>query len=153
MQNFIRTTLLAILLLLPALVLAQEIIPEPESWSFPAVIEHARKVCPNNIEGKPFNEFGLVYSPEELKSIRLSELDALELQKYADIVTHAYPDAVARQIPDSLDNIPLQSINETTVAGLAYISIHAEDSHTREKAKRNLSEIQARLRIAEGQKS
>lgn len=79
-------------------------------------------------------------------------MDAQELQKYADIVTHAYPDAVARQIPDSLDSIPLESMNETTVAGLAYISINAKEPQTREKAKRNLLEIQARLRIFEGKK-
>lgn len=141
MKKPIRLILTFILLCYPSFAIAEDLTLEPESWSYPAVIEHARKISPNNVEGKPFNEFGLVYPIDELESIRVSELDAQELQKYADIVTHAYPDAVAKQMPESLDRITLQKINNTAIAGLAYISIHAKGAEAREHAKRLLSEI------------
>jgi len=149
MQKLTLIVSISFLLFFPGIGPAQEAILEPESWSFPAVIEHARKISPNNVEGKPFNEFGLAYSIDELERVRFSELNAQELQRYADIVTHAYPDAVAKQIPKSLDGIPLQEINETTIAGLAYISIHAKGIEAREQAKRHLSKIQARLKSKE----
>ncbi|QSX38192.1 hypothetical protein [Shewanella sedimentimangrovi] len=115
---------------------------EPESWAFPDVIEHARKISPNNSEGKPFNQFGLVYSSEEVASLKLSILSATELQKYADIVTHAYPDAVAKQLPEQCHNLPVEQLNETAVAGIAYISINATNSTTRKWATECLSAIQ-----------
>jgi hypothetical protein len=150
MKKLTLTVSFSFLLFFLGIAPAQEVVLEPESWSFPAVIEHARKISPNNVEGKPFNEFGLAYSIDELERVRLSELSAQELQKYADIVTHAYPDAVAKQIPESLEDIPLQDINEVTIAGLAYISIHAKGIKAREQAKRHLSQIQARLKKKEG---
>lgn len=122
--------------------LAEDLIMEPDSWSFPEVIEYARKISPNNIEGKPFNSLGLVYSSQELATIQLSALSALELQKYADIVTHAYPDAVAKQLPEQCGTLPLEYFNETSVAGIAYISLHATNSSTRDKAAKCLVALQ-----------
>ncbi|WP_415776386.1 hypothetical protein ACMYQ1_10530 [Shewanella oncorhynchi] len=122
--------------------LADDLIIEPDSWSFPEVIEYARKISPNNIEGKPFNHFGLVYLSQELATLQLSALSALELQKYADIVTHAYPDAVAKQLPEQCDSWPLEYFNETSVAGIAYISLHATNSSTRDRTTKCLAAIQ-----------
>lgn len=98
---------------------------EPESWSFPQVIEYARKVSPNNTEGKSFNQFGLVYSFQEVATLKLSILPPKELQKYSDIVTNVYPDAVAKQLPEKCDTLPVEKLNETAVAGIAYVSINA----------------------------
>jgi hypothetical protein len=124
-------------------VLAEEPILEPKSWSFPEVIEHARKLSPNNTEGKSFNQFGLVYSSQEVASLKLSVLSAKELQKYADIVTHAYPDAVAKQFPEKCDTLSVEKLNETAVAGIAYISINATNSNTKKWAAKCLAAIQS----------
>lgn len=123
----------------------QQEIPEPASWSFPDVVESAREISPHNVEGKPFNEFGLVYPQSEVETLSLATLSAEELQKYADIVTYAYPDAVFQQILVSCEEIPLDQINETTIANIAYVSLQAIDSGTREEAAICLSEIQERI--------
>jgi len=125
---------------------AEESIISPESWSFPQVIEFARKITPNNVEGRPFNQFGLVYSSEELSKLDFSKMNAEKLQNYADIVTHAYPDAVAKQLPSSCDSVPVEKLNETAIAGIAYISIHASKVETRNWAKSCLSTIQSKLK-------
>lgn len=130
------------ILAIPQYALSEDAILEPETWSFPKIIESARKISPNNTEGKPFNQFGLVYSPEQLSVLKLSKLAAQDLQKYADIVTHAYPDAVAKQLPVHCKDIPINKLNETTVAGIAYVSINAVNSATRKWADKCLTVIQ-----------
>ena len=52
---------------------AEDAVPEPKSWTFPEVIEYAREITPDNVEGKPFNKFGMVYSQDELSKLILSE--------------------------------------------------------------------------------
>ena len=121
-------------------------IPEPESWKFPDIVESARKISPRNVEGRLFNKFGLVYSSDELKKLALDTMPAEELQKYADIVTHAYPDAVYRQFPASCDELPVKKLNETSIAGVAYVSLNAIDADTREKAATCLKAIQRLLK-------
>jgi hypothetical protein len=125
---------------------AGETFPTPESWSFPQVVESAREISPNNIEGKPFNQFGLVYSSEFLAKLELSSMSAEELQKYADIVTHAFPDAVAKDIPESCNEIKAENLNETAIAGLAYISINALNQDTRIKAANCLIIVQEQMK-------
>ena len=61
-------------------VYAETTIPTPPSWSFPQVIESARAITPNNIEGKLFNRFGLVYASVELKKLTLSNMLAKDLK-------------------------------------------------------------------------
>ena len=121
-------------------------IPEPESWSFPDVIESARKIAPNNLEGRPFNKFGLSYSREVLGGLNVSAMSAKELQNYADIVAHAYPDAVSKQLPRSCDDVPIDQVNETSLAGIAFVSINAVNEETRIWAKECLSIIQRKLK-------
>lgn len=120
----------------------QQTIPEPLSWSFPNVIESARAICPRNIEGRKFDQFGLAYPNKNLESLPVATMLPMELQKYADIVTHAYPDAVFRQFPASCKEIPIEKINATAVAGVAYISLHAIDPATRKRAETCLKEVQ-----------
>ncbi|MGE4545956.1 MAG: hypothetical protein AB7D06_17850 [Pedobacter sp.] len=124
---------------------AEGAIPLPDSWAFPQVIESARKISPKNIDGRLFNQFGLAYSTEDLAKLDLKSMTADELQKYADIVTHAYPDAVANQLPNSCDNLPVEELNETAVAGIAYVSINATKDINRNKAKACLAVIQSKL--------
>jgi hypothetical protein len=121
-------------------------IPEPATWAFPDIIESARKRTPRNVEGRLFNQFGLVYSLEELEKLPIETMAPKDLQKYADIVTHAYPDAVFRQFPASCKEISLKQLNETTIAGIAYVSLNAIDPGTRERAANCLREIQKRLK-------
>ncbi|TLM64573.1 MAG: hypothetical protein FDZ69_11600 [Deltaproteobacteria bacterium] len=123
-------------------------IPEPTTWEFPGVIESARALSPRNIEGREFNRFGLAYSTRELDSLPVATMSAQDLQKYADIVTHAYPDAVFRQVGDSCKELPVESLNETTIAGIAYISFHAIEPITRQKAAKCLADIQHNLKQA-----
>ena len=120
-------------------------IPEPATWTFPDVIESARKISPRNVEGRLFNKFGLVYSSDELGNLPVAAMSSEDLQKYADIVTHAYPDAVYRQFPATCKKIPIKQMNETAIAGIAYVSLNAIDPDTREKAGICLREIQKRL--------
>ena len=129
------------------------VFPEPATWSFPEVIELARRLSPNNIEGKPFNAQGLVYSEAVLATLRPSMLSARVLQKYADIVTHAYPDAVAKQLPLSCTGNALAGLNITAVAGIAFISLHAKDGRTRMRARQCLRQAQYVLRTIDNAKS
>jgi tetratricopeptide (TPR) repeat protein len=122
----------------------QNPIPEPSSWLFPDVIESARLISPRNVEGRIFNQFGLAYSLEELEALPVATMTPQELQKYADIVTHAYPDAVFRPIADSCKELPVEQMNTTAVANLAYVSLHAIVPATREKAANCLRELQGR---------
>lgn len=120
-------------------------IPEPESWTFPGVIESAKKVAPKNIEGRAFDRFGLAYPFAEYKSLDLASLSIDELQKYADVVTYAYPDAVSMRTPEDCSGIPLKKVNAATIGGMAYISNHAIRKSSREKALKCLLVIQKRL--------
>ncbi|WP_345552462.1 hypothetical protein [Microbulbifer aestuariivivens] len=121
---------------------AESEIPEPESWSFPDIVESARKISPNNLEGRPFNKFGLAYPMGVLSNLDVSSMRAKELQNYADVVTHAYPDAVSRQLPRSCDEVPINQLNETSVAGIAFVSLNAINEETRKWAKECLIIIQ-----------
>ena len=121
-------------------------IPEPATWAFPDVIESARKITPRNSEGLLFDKYGLAYSPEVLNKLPLGTMSPEDLQKYADIVTHAYPDAVFRNFPASCKEISLKNINETTLAGIAYVSLNAIEPRTRERAAKCFREIQKRLK-------
>lgn len=143
MKNLRNIITFVPLILITQSALAEVPVLEPESWSFPEVIEHARKISPNNIEGKPFNQFGLVYSIDETASLKLSSLPAQELQKYADIVTHAYPDAVAKQLPEKCDTLEVEKLNATAVAGVAYVAINASNSNTRKATTDCLAAIQS----------
>ncbi len=40
-----------------------EPVPEPSSWQFPSVIESARKLTPQNLEGKPLSMITLMEPP------------------------------------------------------------------------------------------
>jgi len=124
----------------------QQNIPEPASWSFPDIIQSARAIAPHNTEGRKFNAYGLAYSRDELKILSISTMPAQELQRYADIVTHAYPDAVSRMTPISCKTIPIQNLNETALANMAYASIHAIELSTRQRTATCLNEVQALMR-------
>ena len=123
-----------------------KVIPEPESLSFPAVIDSARKIAPKNLEGREFNRFGLAYSTEELSQLDVSNMPAEKLQNYADIVTHAFPDAVFRQAPKDCTTLPFNQMNETTIAGMAYVSINAVSKETRDHAASCLKVVQESLK-------
>ena len=143
-QNIIKG-FSVLFILIASCATAKDIYPEPKSWKFPDIVEEARKSSPNNIEGKPFNQFGLVYSKEQLSKVNFATASSIELQKYADIVTHAYTDALAKQLPKTCDNIPVNRLNETSIANFAYIANNALLSSTREQAKSCLSIIQSKL--------
>jgi hypothetical protein len=121
-------------------------IPEPSSWSFPDVVDSARKLAPRNVEGREFGQFGIAYPLAELESVPMATMPAEELRKYADIVTHAYPDAVFRQVADDCKSTPVEGLNSTAVAGLAYVSLHAQNPDNRRGAAECLAEIQRKLR-------
>lgn len=121
-------------------------IPEPPSWSFPDIVESARAISPRNVEGRTFNQFGLAYPSEDLEAVPVATMSAHELQKYADIVTHAYPDAVFRQAPASCKEISVEGLNTTAVAAIAYVSLHAIEPATRGRATICLGEVQSKLK-------
>jgi len=118
--------------------------PVPATWSFPEIIESARQISPNNIEGKAFNQYGVVYSNSDLQQLSVSTMTAEQLQKYADIVTHAYPDAVLQDVPATSEEVNIDGYNEASFANYAYVSLHALNPETRAKAARFLHDFQQR---------
>ncbi|MCY4329583.1 MAG: hypothetical protein OXC48_05835 [Endozoicomonadaceae bacterium] len=136
MNKLTRKTILVftILISISKISSAKGYLLEPESWSFPAVIEYAREISPKNIEDKIFGAFGLIYSSEELAALKVYDLSANELQKYADIVVHAYPDAAGKQLPDKCEDLPISQMNKTCIANVAYVSIHATNPDIRKHA-------------------
>lgn len=94
-----------------------------------------RKIAPKNIEGRPFDEFGLAYPTDELDRLQVADMSVAELQRYADIVTHAYPDAVFKAQPFDCSTISLESLNSTALASIASVSRHAAVPETRERAR------------------
>lgn len=143
-QNIKKYLFFIVVFVSSFLTYADEIILEPKSWSFPDVIESARKISPNNLEGKVFNQFGLAYSKEKLSKLDVSRMRPEQLQNYADIVTHAYPDAIGKTFPNC-SNLPVKRLNETTIAGIAFISINAKTENVRQYAKACLLIIQGKL--------
>ncbi|MEC8080975.1 MAG: hypothetical protein VX148_05780 [Pseudomonadota bacterium] len=124
-------------------------IPQPESWSFPQVIYSALKIAPTNIEGRPFNKFGLAYPLSKYSSLDLASLPLDELQKYADVVTYAYPDAISRRFSEDCSGVPLSKVNAVSLGGMAYVSNHAVQKSAREKSLKCFTVIQERLKKAQ----
>lgn len=119
-------------------------LPSPRSWQFPEVIEYARAISPRNLEGRAFNESGLAYPVEQLESLPVASMSPYELQKYADIVTHAFPDAAfVRALPlQSCREFSGDTLNTTALANVAYVSLQARIPSNREEASRCLKELQ-----------
>jgi len=120
--------------------------PEPATWEFPAVIESARTIAPRNVDGRTFDRFGLAYPIDTLDDLPVGTMTAEELQKYADIVTHAYPDAVFHRSPVPCSEFPVENMNTVSFANMAYVSLHAVDVTTRERARVCLEHLQSKLR-------
>jgi tetratricopeptide (TPR) repeat protein len=116
----------------------------PRSWQFPAVIESARTLSPRNLEGRTFDQSGLAYPLEQLDSLPVASLPDSELQKYADIVTHAFPDAAfLRQVSvKGCGDILAEELNTTALANMAYISLQAKFLPNRAEAASCLKEFQ-----------
>jgi len=122
------------------------VIPEPPSWSFPEIVESARSISPHSVEGRPFNQNGLSYPVNEIMELPVASMSAEDLLKYADVVTHAYPDAVFRELGISCDDVPLGSLNGGSLANLAYVAKYAIDRDAREQASTCLAVLQERMR-------
>jgi hypothetical protein len=144
-QSICRFFCFTLLAVVSTLAISEVEILQPESWSFPEVVESARKICPKNLEGITFNEFGLAYTSEQVSKLDFSRMRPEKLQNYADIVTHAYPDAVGAQLSCNCSSIPIESLNETAIAGIAHVSINAKNEKVRTCAKACLIIIQGNL--------
>ncbi len=146
MKNFSR--IVTAILFMTSHASSSELIPEPAIWSFPDVVESALEISPTNIEGRAFNQLGIAYPLETFNNIDLATINIEDLQKYADVVTHAYPDAVIvkSQIPSNCENMPADQFNETSLAGLAFISINAIVESNRNTAQSCLQGILRNLR-------
>lgn len=116
--------------------------PEPPSWDFPYVTEAAYEISPRSLEGRPFNNDGLAYTHEELEALPVKSMAPEQLQNYADVVTHAFPDATYQSVPENCEDIPAESLNETSLANVAYISMQAVEKATRDSAKNCLVTLQ-----------
>ena len=132
---FQKLTVLFVILMVQVTTKAEDF-PEPSSWRFPDVVVSALQTSPRNLEGIPFNDFGIAYNLDFLEGLVITELPIEELQKYADVVTHAYPDAVLMKsnIPSNCENMPSDQFNQTSLAGLAYISLNAISEENRTTA-------------------
>jgi tetratricopeptide (TPR) repeat protein len=119
-------------------------LPAPRSWQFPAVIESARTLSPRNLEGRVFNQSGLAYPMEQLDSLPVASMTPFELQKYADIVAHAFPDAAfLRQVSlEGCADVSANELNTTALANVAYISLQAKIPTNRAEAASCLKQLQ-----------
>ena len=119
-------------------------LPAPRSWQFPAVIESARTLSPRNLEGRAFDQSGLAYPLEQLVSLQVEGLTASELQKYADIVTHAFPDAAFLRAVSfkGCGDVSADELNPTALANAAYISLQAKIPTNRAEAASCLKQLQ-----------
>ena len=119
-------------------------LPAPRSWQFPEVIEAARAFSPRNLEGRPFDQRGLAYPLEQLDSLPVSSLTTAELQKYADIVTHAFPDAAFLRAISSqrCSDTSADELNPTALANVAYVSLQAKIPSNRAEAASCLKQLQ-----------
>lgn len=120
-------------------------IPEPPSWSFPAIVEAARARAPRNVDGRPFGKLGLAYLPDEIDRLQVSKMSVAELQRYADVVTHAYPDAAFGRVSIDCESVPLDVVNNTAIANIAYVSLHAVVPETRARAAACIERLLARM--------
>jgi tetratricopeptide (TPR) repeat protein len=116
----------------------------PISWQFPAVIETALNLSPRNLEGRAFNQSGLAYPLEQLDSLPVASMTPFELQKYADIVAHAFPDAAfLRQVSlKGCHDVSADELNTTALANVAYISLQAKIPANRTEAASCLKQLQ-----------
>jgi len=142
-----KVALVGGLCLFAQVVTAQSTIPVPSSWDFPNLVKSALEIAPNNMAGVPFNDGGIAYSVKELEVLPVLTMSAEALQKYADVVTHAYPDAVSQRGNELEDcsTLPIESLNQTSFANLAYISLNALDENSRGKASDCLKYLQTHL--------
>jgi hypothetical protein len=121
-------------------------VPEPPSWMFPEVVTAARARCPKNIEGLRFDEHGLAYTTREIDELPVLSMTPEQLQRYADVVTYAYPDASFRRGTPDCDAVPLEYVQSSALANLAFMSLNAVLPETREQASRCLQRLIERLR-------
>ncbi|TCS34793.1 hypothetical protein [Reinekea marinisedimentorum] len=128
---------------------SESLYPSPSSWQFPDIVESAIEISPKNIEGKPFNAFGLAYSVDDLEILDLARIELSELQKYADVVTHAYPDAVfvQSQLAVNCSELSITQVNETSIAGIAYIYFNAVVEEHRALAGQCINALLDQLQI------
>lgn len=112
-------------------------------------MEAARELVPLSIEGKPFNRHGFAYPIEELKQLDVKNMSAAELQNYADVTTHAYPDALGRQSADEYDSTEADELSNRAIATVAYVSLNAIDAGIRSEAAACLARVQADLQRQE----
>jgi hypothetical protein len=122
--------------------------PRPPSWNFPEVVESARAIAPRNAEGRVFDKHGLAYPLKELDALPYATMGIAELAKYADIVTTAYPDACGHQIDGGCPDVKPEWVNSTTLANMAYVSLHAADAGVRERSAACFAKAQAVVRAA-----
>lgn len=119
-------------------------LPFPGMWDFPAVIQAARSVAPRNLEGRTFDANGLAYPSETLDSLRVGEMGAAQLQSYADIVTHAFPDAafLRSQTQEPCADLHVDDLNTTSLANMAFVSLQAKVAANRAEAATCLQTLQ-----------
>ena len=146
-----RVAVVVFFSLLTPLSVANDMIPYPPSWDFPEVSIAAHEITPENMAGIAFKEDGLAYSVETLATLSVLTMSARELQKYADVVTHAFPDAVAMR-GESLEDcrdFPAEALNETSFGNIAYISLNAIKEENRSWAAQCLYDLQATFVVSE----
>lgn len=114
----------------------------PRSPMMPHIVVEARQLCPQNMDGKPFDVFGLAYSEREIadgfREFRKSLLTVndksnaiVAMAKFADVVTVAFTDWCADELIAQGD-IPWTSTNGVTFANLCHVALSASHVNTRD---------------------
>jgi len=100
---------------------------------FGVIVKEALRIFPKTKKDKPFDHFGVAYSEKETNQALTKFLisgDHTDLAEYADVVTYAFADAVADQMPSSLQKVS----NSTSIANVAFMAEYSEIPQNREAA-------------------
>lgn len=104
----------------------------PESFSFSQIVAKSVARVPRNALGWEFDSSGMVIGPETVDQaveefVRHGNMDRCRVQNmsaYADVVTHAWPDAAAEM--SCRDLVLPPDANAQAICNLAYVAIYAE---------------------------
>lgn len=116
-------------------------IRKPSTWEFPYILDEAFSIVDRwNIADRFDRKSGMSIACKTANNPDLKKMPWNELQYFADVITHAFPDAVLLSMIKTWGENPyLTNLNITAVGNLAFISNNARSPYNRNSAKRFLT--------------
>lgn len=116
-------------------------IRKPSTWEFPHIINEAFQLVDHWGIGDRFDrKSGMSNACKTANNPDFKKMPWNELQYFADVITHAFPDAVLLSMIEAWGENPhMTNLNKTAVGNLAFISNNARVPDNRKSAKRFLT--------------